>query len=130
MKGKPRVLIVDDDPIILELVGTILHLNGVEFAAAADGVTGLALAQAIHPDVVLLDVMMPRKDGYEVCRELKDQSDPPKIVMVTAKTSAEDELAALAAGADDYIRKPFKPHEILRVLGVGASGQDDVVAEA
>jgi DNA-binding response OmpR family regulator len=121
---------VDDDPIILELVGTILHLNGIEFAAAADGVTGLALALAINPDVVLLDVMMPRKDGYEVCRELKDQRDPPKIVMVTAKTSAEDELAALAAGADDYVRKPFKPHEILRAVGVGAPGQDDAVAQA
>jgi two-component system response regulator MtrA len=128
--GKPRVLIVDDDPIILELVGTILHLNGIEFAVAADGVTGLALAQAINPDVVLLDVMMPRKDGYEVCRELKDQRNPPKIVMVTAKTSAEDELAALAAGADDYVHKPFKPQEILRAVGVGAPGQDDAVAQA
>jgi two-component system, OmpR family, response regulator MtrA len=126
----PRVLIVDDDPIILELLGTILHLNGIEFAAASDGVAGLALAQAMNPDVVLLDVMMPRKDGYEVCRELKAQPDPPKIVMVTAKTSAEDELAALAAGADDYVRKPFKPFTILRALGVGGSGQDEVAAEA
>lgn len=129
MAGTPRVLIVDDDPMIVELLGMILHLNGIEYASAADGETGLALAEAMRPDVVLLDVMMPRKDGYEVCRELKSQPVPPKVVMVTAKASTDDELAALSAGADDYVRKPFKPQEILRAVGFGSAGQEDLAAE-
>jgi DNA-binding response OmpR family regulator len=115
---KLTVLAVDDDQAILDLVSTILRIAGVEVATAVDGEAGLALAQVTRPDVVLLDIMMPRMDGYDMCRALKASDDPPKVVMITAKTSSEDELSALAAGADDYIRKPFRPEDILRAVGV------------
>jgi DNA-binding response OmpR family regulator len=115
---KLKVLAVDDDPRILDLVATILRLAQVEVATAVDGEAGLALAQVTRPDVVLLDIMMPRMDGYDVCRALKASDDAPKIVMITAKTSSDDELAALAAGADDYIRKPFRAEDILRAVGL------------
>ncbi|MGH2655862.1 MAG: response regulator transcription factor [Actinomycetota bacterium] len=118
MARKLKVLAVDDDPRILDLVATILRLAQVEVATAVDGEAGLALAQVTRPDVVLLDIMMPRMDGYEVCRALKAYDDAPKIVMITAKTSSDDELAALAAGADGYIRKPFRPEDILRAVGL------------
>ncbi|MGH2675931.1 MAG: response regulator transcription factor [Actinomycetota bacterium] len=117
MTRKLKVLVVDDDPAILELVSTILRLARVEVATAVDGEAGLALAHVTRPDVVLLDIMMPRMDGYDVCRALKASDDAPKIVMITAKTSSDDELAALAAGADGYIRKPFRPEDILRAVG-------------
>ncbi|MGH2653522.1 MAG: response regulator transcription factor [Actinomycetota bacterium] len=118
MARKLKVLAVDDDPRILDLVATILRLAQVEVATAVDGEAGLALAQVTRPDVVLLDIMMPRMDGYDVCRALKASDDAPKIVMITAKTSSDDELAALAAGADGYIRKPFRPEDILRAVGL------------
>ncbi len=112
-----RVLVVDDDPATRELITSILDLEGIETAVAADGEAGLALARAMRPDVVLLDIMMPGMDGYEVCRILKGFGRPPKVVMVTAKTGPEHELAALAAGADLYIRKPFSPADILGAVG-------------
>jgi DNA-binding response OmpR family regulator len=115
---KLKVLAVDDDPRILDLVATILRLAQVEVATAVDGEAGLALAQVTRPDVVLLDIMMPRMDGYDVCRALKASDDAPKIVMITAKTSSDDELAALAAGADGYIRKPFRTEDILKAVGL------------
>lgn len=118
MARKLKVLAVDDDPRILDLVATILRLAEVEVATAVDGEAGLALAQVTRPDVVLLDIMMPRMDGYDVCRALKASDDAPKIVMITAKTSSDDELAALAAGADGYIRKPFRSEDILRAVGL------------
>jgi DNA-binding response OmpR family regulator len=129
---KRKVLVVDDDPTILDLVTMILRLARVEVATAVDGEAGLALAQVMRPHVVLLDIMMPRMDGYDVCRALKAAPDPPKIVMITAKTSTEDELAALAAGADDYLRKPFRPEEILRAIGleVAAGGGSTSVDSA
>lgn len=118
MARKLKVLAVDDDPRILDLVATILRLAQVEVATAVDGEAGLALAQVTRPDVVLLDIMMPRMNGYDVCRALKASDDAPKIVMITAKTSSDDELAALAAGADGYIRKPFRSEDILRAVGL------------
>lgn len=118
MARKRQVLVVDDDAAILQLVSAVLRLHRVEVATAVDGVAGLALAQVMKPDVVLLDIMMPRMNGYEVCRSLKEFDDPPKVVMITALTSPEDELAALTAGADDYIRKPFTPQDILQAVGL------------
>lgn len=124
MSRKVKVVAVDDDATILELLSTILRLAGVEVATAVDGEAGLALAKVVRPDVVLLDIMMPRMNGYDVCRALKASPTAPKIVMITAMTSTEDELAALAAGADDYIRKPFRPEDILRAVGFSAAAED------
>lgn len=124
MTRRVKVVAVDDDATILELLSTILRLAGVEVATAVDGEAGLALAKVVRPDVVLLDIMMPRMNGYDVCRALKASPTAPKIVMITAMTSTEDELAALAAGADDYIRKPFRPEDILRAVGFSAAAED------
>jgi len=126
---KLRVLAVDDDPTVLDLLTTILRLSRVEVATAVDGEAGLALARVMNPDVVLLDIMMPGMNGYDVCRSLKESEDPPKIVMVTAKTSTDDELAALAAGADDYIRKPFRPEDILRAVGLQVTPDGESATE-
>ena len=128
MARKLKVLAVDDEQVILDLVATILNLNDVEIATAVDGEAGLALAQVMRPDVVLLDIMMPRMDGYDVCRALKASDHAPKVVMITAKTSSEDELAALAVGADDYIRKPFRPEDILRAVGLEATRDGEPAA--
>ena len=128
MARKLKVLVVDDDRTILDLVTTILRVAPVEVATAVDGEAGLALAQVMRPDIVLLDIMMPRMDGYDMCRALKASDDPPKVVMITAKTSSEDELAALAAGADDYIRKPFRPEDILRAVNAEVTSEGESAA--
>ena len=125
MSRKVKVVVVDDEPTILALVSAILRPVGVDVATAVDGEAGLALAQLVKPDVVFLDIMMPRMNGYEVCRALKAGPASPKIVMITARTSTEDELAALAAGADDYLRKPFRAEDILRAVGHPVAAEGD-----
>jgi DNA-binding response OmpR family regulator len=122
---KVKVVVVDDDPAVLDLVTSILRVARADVATAVDGEAGLALAQVVRPDVVFLDIMMPRMNGYEVCRVLKGSPNAPKIVMITAMTSSEDELAALAAGADDYIRKPFRPEDILKAVGFPVASDGD-----
>lgn len=129
LERRRKVLVVDDDPSVRALLNTMLSLEGMEVAEAADGAAALGLADVMRPDVILLDIMMPRMDGYEVCRVLKEAADPPKIVMVTAKTAQEDELAALAAGADGYIRKPFSPAQILKAVGADAISEGNTVSE-
>jgi two-component system, cell cycle response regulator len=112
-----RILVVDDIATNRRLLEAKLQAEYYEVALAASGDEALDAVGSWAPDVVLLDIMMPRMNGYEVCRALKGGPHPPKIVMITAMTSTEDELAALAAGADDYIRKPFRPEEILKAVG-------------
>jgi CheY-like chemotaxis protein len=113
------VLVVDDDEMTREVLETMLE--GCEVALAPDGESALKVAEDLEPDVVLLDIRMPGMDGYEVCRRLKASPNPPKVVMVSAKTSLEDERQAEEAGADGYLRKPFSPLEILRLVGDEAS---------
>ncbi|MGH2739535.1 MAG: response regulator transcription factor [Actinomycetota bacterium] len=114
-----KVLVVDDDEMTREVLETMLE--GCEVSVADDGESALKAAERDRPDVVLLDIRMPGMDGFEVCRQLKAWSDPPKVVMVTAKTATEDERKARGAGADDYLRKPFSPLEILRIVGAERS---------
>jgi DNA-binding response OmpR family regulator len=123
MTGTLKVLVVEDDPTVQEVLTTLLGFEGCEVAVAPDGESGLAAAARMRPDVVLLDIMMPGIDGYDVCRTLKAEPDPPKVVMVTAKTSPEDERKGMAVGADAFLRKPFSPIELLRVVGVGGDGR-------
>lgn len=118
-----KVLVVEDDPTVQEVLATLLGFEGCEVEVAADGRAGLEAAARLRPDVVLLDIMMPGMDGYDVCRTLKSERDPPKVVMVTAKTSAEDERKGISVGADAYLRKPFSPLELLRVVGVSPDGR-------
>jgi two-component system alkaline phosphatase synthesis response regulator PhoP len=110
MTGK-RVLVVDDDVKTVELVKLYLNRDGYRVLTAYDGVEALRLAREIHPDLIVLDLMLPGVDGLEVCRTLRDESDVP-IIMLTAKTTDQDKLTGLDSGADDYVTKPFSPREL------------------
>ena len=110
MAGK-RVLVVDDDVKTVELVRLYLNRDGYRVLTAYDGVEALRLAREGHPDLIVLDLMLPGIDGLEVCRILRGESDVP-IIMLTAKTTDQDKLAGLNLGADDYVTKPFSPREL------------------
>jgi diguanylate cyclase (GGDEF)-like protein len=114
-EGQDLVLVADDDPDILRFVEFNLKLEGYEVATAPDGEKALAAAQEMQPDLVILDVMMPKMDGFEVCERLRN--DPRtkymSIIMLTAKSLSADRVVGLTAGADDYIIKPFDPTELL-----------------
>ena len=105
------VLIVEDDPHALELVRLYLDQDGHQVLVARDGIEGLRLAREAAPDLIVLDLMLPGIDGSEVCRQVRQESNVP-IIMVTARVEEEDRLAGLELGADDYITKPFSPREL------------------
>ncbi|HZP90224.1 MAG TPA: response regulator [Actinomycetota bacterium] len=114
------ILVVDDDPDIARFVEVNLRSAGYEVAVAGDGEEALARASEMRPDLVLLDVMMPRIDGFEVAQRLRrnPQTANTSIIMLTAKALSTDKVLGLTAGADDYIIKPFDPIELLaRVKG-------------
>ena len=106
-----RVLVVDDDVKTVELVKLYLNRDGYKVLSAYDGVDALRLAREGHPDLIVLDLMLPGIDGIEVCRTLRDESDVP-IIMLTARTTDQDKLTGLGLGADDYVTKPFSPREL------------------
>ena len=106
------VLIVEDDLNIQELLRMYLEKEGYAVTVAADGGQGLAKYRAIKPDMVLLDVMMPVMDGWEVCRAIRAESQTP-IIMLTAKGETDDKVTGLKCGADDYVTKPFEMKELL-----------------
>ncbi|MCR6491699.1 MtrAB system response regulator MtrA [Cellulomonas sp. P24] len=110
MKG--RVLVVDDDTALAEMIGIVLRSEGFEPSFCADGDGALAAFRQAQPDLVLLDLMLPGKDGNEVCRLIRAESGVP-IVMLTAKSDTIDVVLGLESGADDYISKPFKPKELI-----------------
>ena len=106
------VLVVEDDRNIGELLQLYLEKEGYAVTIATDGGQGLQKFRAIHPDLVLLDVMMPVMDGYALCRTIRAESKTP-IIMLTAKAETEDKITGLRTGADDYITKPFEMRELL-----------------
>lgn len=106
------ILIVEDDPNILELVRHYLTAAGFETVTARDGGRGLELARQRKPVLVVLDVMLPVLDGWDVCRELRKTSDVP-IVMLTAREEEADRIVGFSLGADDYVVKPFSPRELV-----------------
>ncbi len=108
----PTILLVEDDQTLSETLGYNLEREGYTVHAAADGVAGLDLARRERPDLVILDVMLPRLDGFSVCRTLRKESDVP-IVMLTARQDEIDRIAGLELGADDYVAKPFSLGELL-----------------
>jgi DNA-binding response OmpR family regulator len=118
--GKRKILVVEDHPTVREVLRTLLGMEDYEVAVAPNGEAGLALADILQPDVVVLDVSMPGLNGYAVCRAIKSRGGETRVVMVTARTSEEDERAGREAGADAYLRKPFSPLDILEAVGVGA----------
>lgn len=106
------VLIVEDDPNTATLVQTYLERDGFQTIKAADGATALRLARQHEPGFVVLDVMLPQLDGWEVCRQLRTFSDVP-ILMLTAREEEIDRVTGLSLGADDYVVKPFSPRELV-----------------
>jgi two-component system alkaline phosphatase synthesis response regulator PhoP len=110
MAGK-KILVVDDDVKTVELVKLYLNRDGYRVITAYDGVEALRLARESHPDLIVLDLMLPGLDGLEVCQTIRNESDVP-IIMLTAMTTEEDRLTGLDLGADDYVTKPFSPKEL------------------
>jgi CheY-like chemotaxis protein len=125
MKGF-TILVVDDDPVIQKLLSVNFEMEGYRVVTASDGLDGLAQVEAVNPDIILLDVMMPRMDGLTVARKLK--SDPSTkgipIVLLSAKAQSTDIQLGLEAGAEDYITKPFDPLELLDKVAalIGGAG--------
>ena len=107
-----RILVVDDDVALAEMIGIVLQNEGYDVVFCADGSAALAQFQEHNPDLVLLDVMLPGMDGFDVCRAIRRVSDAP-IVMLTARSDTSDVVTGLEAGADDYVPKPFKPKELV-----------------
>jgi two-component system response regulator MtrA len=107
-----RILLVEDDPSIREVTAMGLRAAGFEVDTAADGAAGLEKWRRADPDLVLLDVMLPRMDGLEVCREIRRESTTP-VVMLTARGDTIDVVVGLEAGADDYVKKPFEMPELV-----------------
>ncbi len=106
-----RILVVEDDPDSLEVLQVYLESRGHEVVTARDGVEALRRFRETNPDLVLLDIMMPKLDGWDVLAAIREESDVP-IIMVTARDSTEDAVRGLSAGVDDYITKPFKLREV------------------
>lgn len=109
---KSRVLVVDDDTALAEMIGLVLKTEGFDPVFCADGDAAIGTFRSAAPDIVLLDVMLPGKDGHEVCRQIRAESGVP-IIMLTAKSDTVDVVLGLESGADDYISKPFKPKELV-----------------
>ena len=113
---RPLVLVADDDPDILTLVRFRLEREGYDVVGASDGQTALDLALEREPDVAVLDVTMPRLDGYEVTRRLRrhNRTRATAVILLTARVQEADVQEGVAAGADDYVTKPFSPQELGR----------------
>jgi two-component system, OmpR family, response regulator MtrA len=127
MRG--RVLVVDDDTALAEMLGIVLRGEGFEPAFCADGSEALDAFRATRPDLVLLDLMLPGRDGIEVCRQIRAESGVP-IVMLTAKTDTVDIVLGLESGADDYVVKPFKPKELVARVRARLRRSDEPTPES
>jgi len=106
-----RILVVEDDPMLAEVVGRYLEREGFQVEVRDDGAAGLHRALEWLPDLVVLDVLLPGLDGFEVCQQLR-QSAPIPVVMLTARAEEDDRVLGLELGADDYVTKPFSPREL------------------
>lgn len=129
---KAKILIIEDDPRIQDLVGATLSLNDYSYQFASSAREGIQLFHANNPDVVLLDLGLPDKDGVEVVHKIREESNAP-IIVVSARSEMMDKIAALDAGADDYLTKPFDPDELLARIRVAirrlqsVDGSQDIV---
>ena len=127
-----RILVVDDEPHIREVVGAYLSREGHAVATVADGPAALASVREAAPDLVVLDVMLPGRSGFDVLRDLRAEGSPAAVILLTARDDLIDRVAGLEIGADDYVTKPFEPRELVARVGAvlrrtsdGASGPDD-----
>ncbi|GIG63799.1 response regulator transcription factor [Phytomonospora endophytica] len=134
-QAKTKVLVVDDEPNIGALLSATLRLTGFDVKVAYDGGEGVRVAEDFAPDLVILDVMLPDVDGFEVARRLRDRGGDVPVLFLTARHAVEDRVAGLTVGADDYVTKPFSLEEvILRVQAIlrraKASADDGVLRYA
>lgn len=106
------ILVVDDDPAIAEMLTLVLQGEGFNTIVVGDGLDAVRKAREVHPDLILLDLMLPGMNGIDVCKAVREESTVP-IVMLTARTDTVDVVLGLETGADDYIHKPFKPKELV-----------------
>jgi two-component system response regulator RpaA len=111
----PRILVIDDDPAISELVAVNLEMAGYDVSQAEDGIKGQALALQLQPDLIMLDLMLPRVDGFTVCQRLRrdERTAEIPVLMLTALSQTQDKVEGFNAGADDYLTKPFEVEEML-----------------
>lgn len=123
-----RLLVVDDDVALAEMIGIVLQSEGFDVVHVADGAAAPETFRQTHPDIVLLDLMLPGLDGIQICRIIRAESDVP-IIMLTARSDTLDVVAGLEAGADDYVQKPFKPKELVARIRARLRRQDDVDPE-
>jgi len=129
----PHVLVVDDDPIVRDVLLRYLARDGLSAEAAADGHSALAAYDARRPDLVVLDLMLPRIDGFEVFRRIRQRDPRSAVIMLTARGQETDRVVGLESGADDYVAKPFSPREIVArvrtiLRRVGESADDAIAA--
>jgi DNA-binding response OmpR family regulator len=117
-QGLGRVLVVDDDEVIRRLIAVNLQLEGFDVSTAVDGQDCLDKVADIDPDVITLDVMMPRLDGWETAVQLRKSQDTAhiKVVLITARAQEDDKSRASHVGADAYLTKPFDPNEMIRIV--------------
>jgi len=113
MEEKKRVLIVEDEKSIVDIVRFNLEKEGYAVLTAYDGDAGLSAAREEKPDLILLDVMLPKRNGFEVCRILREEGDNVPVIILTAREGESDKVLGLEIGADDYITKPFSMRELL-----------------
>ncbi|RIJ77784.1 DNA-binding response regulator [Nakamurella silvestris] len=125
---RSRVLVVDDDPALAEMLTIVLRGDGFDTAVVRDGSKAVEAFRETHPDVILLDLMLPGMSGLDVCKEIRAESGVP-IIMLTAKTDTVDVVLGLESGADDYVVKPFKPKELIARIRARLRQADVGVAE-
>jgi two-component system response regulator MtrA len=126
---RARVLVVDDDAALSEMLSIVLRQEGFDSHVVERGDEALDAFHAYHPDVVLLDLMLPGKDGIDVCKEIRAESGVP-IVMLTAKGDTVDVVVGLESGADDYVVKPFKPKELVARIRARVRRNDRAAQES
>ncbi len=112
-QAEARLLVVDDEPNILELLSVALRFSGFEVATAADGLQAVQVARTFRPDLVVLDVMLPGLDGFEVVRRLRGEGAKVPVVFLTARDGTQDKVTGLTLGGDDYVTKPFSLEEVV-----------------
>jgi len=113
----PRILVVDDEPHITDVVSAYLAREGHQVDTVADGDSAYELARASHPDLLVLDVMLPGRSGFDVLRDLRADGIDSAVIMLTARDELIDRVAGLEMGADDYLTKPFEPRELVARIG-------------
>ncbi|MFZ1382836.1 MAG: MtrAB system response regulator MtrA [Scrofimicrobium sp.] len=123
-----KILVVDDDAALAEMIGIVLRAEGYEVVDCYDGDQAFAAFQRHEPNLVLLDVMLPGKNGFQICDAIRRVSNVP-IVMLTARSDTEDVVKGLEAGADDYVPKPFKPKELVARVRARLRGEQDTEEE-